>query len=234
MDKAAAARIAVSPTKTMEQRGMGDGGNKEEVDDHAIGKEMTATAMAANSRPFLGVTAGKIGRAYCRHLGGHGSAELFLGLLLGEGGSGGGGVRTFVELSHGNLVLCISDPSTKHQVRGLLSLAGMVRLWCLAATDGEGAVMLHTGTASVCVASSVGPGRMPRFADVPLGAALMVDTSAHVRYAMVDKLNADVYDYDAGGNNGCPLLVLTPVDELRNVFQRGRGRGYAAAADASK
>ncbi len=88
-------------------------------------------------------------------------------------------------------------------------------------------------SASVRVASSVGPGRMPWFADVPLGAALRVQTSAHVRYAMGDELNADVYDYDAGGNNGCPLLVLTPVDKLRRVFCWGRRRGYAAAADTS-
>ncbi len=58
LDAAAAARIAVSPTRTMEQRGTGDSGNKEEVNDHAIGKEMTATATAANGRPFLGATAG--------------------------------------------------------------------------------------------------------------------------------------------------------------------------------
>ncbi len=83
------------------------------------------------------------------------------------------------------------------------------------------------------MASSIRPGRMPRFADVLLGAALRVETSAHVRYAMGDKLDADVYDYNAGGNNGCPLLVLTPVDKSRRVFCRGRGRGYAAAADAS-
>jgi hypothetical protein len=55
---AAAARIPVSPMRTMEQRGTGDSGNKEEVDDHSIGKEMTATATAADGRPFLGVTAG--------------------------------------------------------------------------------------------------------------------------------------------------------------------------------
>jgi hypothetical protein len=83
------------------------------------------------------------------------------------------------------------------------------------------------------VALGIGPGRMPRFADVPLGAALRVETSAHMRYTMGDKLDADVYDYDAGGDNGCPLLVLTPVDESRRVFRRGRRRGYAAAADAS-
>ncbi len=58
LDMAAAARIAVSPTRTMEQRGMGDGGNEEEVDDHVIGEEMTATATAADGRPFLGATAG--------------------------------------------------------------------------------------------------------------------------------------------------------------------------------
>jgi hypothetical protein len=55
---AAAARIAVSLTRTMEQRGTSDGGNEEEVDDHAIGKEMTVTATAANGRPFLGAMAG--------------------------------------------------------------------------------------------------------------------------------------------------------------------------------
>ncbi len=58
LDVAAAARIAVSPTRKMEQRGMGDGGDEEELDDHAIGEEMTATATAANGRPFLGATAG--------------------------------------------------------------------------------------------------------------------------------------------------------------------------------
>jgi hypothetical protein len=65
---------------------------------------------------------------------------------------------------------------------------------------------------------------MSRSADVPLGAVLRVETSAHVRYAMGDKLDADVYDYDTGGDNGCPLLVLTPVDKLHRVFSRGRGR----------
>jgi hypothetical protein len=78
--------------------------------------------------------------------------------------------------------------------------------------------------ASVCVASSVGPGRMSRFADVPLGAVLRVETSAHVRYAMGDELDTDVYDYDTGGNNGCPLLVLTPVDKSCRMFPGGRGR----------
>ncbi len=58
LDVAAAARIAVSPTRTMEQRGTGDGGDEEEVNNHAIGKEMTTTATAANGRPFLGATAG--------------------------------------------------------------------------------------------------------------------------------------------------------------------------------
>ncbi len=55
---AVAARIAVSPTRTMEQRGPGDRGNMEEVNNHAIGKEMTVTATVAEGRPFLGATAG--------------------------------------------------------------------------------------------------------------------------------------------------------------------------------
>ncbi len=58
LNVATAARIAMSPTRTMEQMGRGDGGNEEEVDDHAIGEEMTAMATAADGRPFLGATAG--------------------------------------------------------------------------------------------------------------------------------------------------------------------------------
>ncbi len=55
---AAAARIAVSLTRKMEQWGMGDGSDEEEVDDHAISEEMTAMATVADGRPFLGATAG--------------------------------------------------------------------------------------------------------------------------------------------------------------------------------
>jgi hypothetical protein len=61
IDVAAAARIAVSPTRTMEQRGTGDGSNEEDVNNHAIGEEMTATATAADGRPFLGATACRLG-----------------------------------------------------------------------------------------------------------------------------------------------------------------------------
>jgi hypothetical protein len=57
LNVAAAARIAVSPTRTMEQRGTGDGCNEEEVDNHAIGEEMTAKATAADGRLFLGAMA---------------------------------------------------------------------------------------------------------------------------------------------------------------------------------
>ena len=59
-------------------------------------------------------------------------------------------------------------------------------------------VMVCIGAASVRVASR--PGRMPQFADVPLGATLWVETSAHVRHSMGDELDAYVYGYDAGGN----------------------------------
>ncbi len=58
LNVAAAARIAMSPTRMMEQRDTGDGGDEEEVDDHVIGEEMTATVTAADGRPFLGATAG--------------------------------------------------------------------------------------------------------------------------------------------------------------------------------
>jgi hypothetical protein len=41
---------------------------------------------------------------------------------------------------------------------------------------------------------------------------------------MGNELDAYVYDYDTrGDDHGCPLLVLTPVDESRHVFRRGRG-----------
>ena len=50
---------------------------------------------------------------------------------------------------------------------------------------------------------------------------------------MGNKLDAHVYDYDTRGDNGCPLLALTPVDKSRHMFCRGRGRGYATAAATS-
>jgi hypothetical protein len=50
---------------------------------------------------------------------------------------------------------------------------------------------------------------------------------------MGNELDVYVYNYDTRGDDGCPLLVLTPVDESRHVFRRGRGRGYAAAAATS-
>jgi hypothetical protein len=50
---------------------------------------------------------------------------------------------------------------------------------------------------------------------------------------MGNELDAYVYDDDTRGDDGCPLLVPTPVDESRHVFRRGRGRGYAAAAATS-
>ncbi len=58
LNVAVVARIAVSPTRTMEQRGMGDGGKEEEVNDHTIGEEMTTMVTAADDRLFLGATAG--------------------------------------------------------------------------------------------------------------------------------------------------------------------------------
>ena len=42
-----------------------------------------------------------------------------------------------------------------------------------------------------------------------------------------------VYNYDTRGDDGCPLLVLTLVDESRHVFRWGRRGGSAAAAATS-
>jgi hypothetical protein len=50
---------------------------------------------------------------------------------------------------------------------------------------------------------------------------------------MGNKLDVYVYNYYTKGDDGCPLLVLTPVDEACHVFRWGRGRGYAAAAATS-
>jgi hypothetical protein len=50
---------------------------------------------------------------------------------------------------------------------------------------------------------------------------------------MGNELDAYVFNYNTRGDDGCSLLVLTPVDESCHVFCRGRGRGYAAAAATS-
>ena len=42
-------------------------------------------------------------------------------------------------------------------------------------------------------------------------------------HALGDKLDMYIDNYDAQGNNNCPLLVLTPVVESRLVFCRGMG-----------
>jgi hypothetical protein len=49
-------------------------------------------------------------------------------------------------------------------------------------------VMVYTGTASFHVSTSVGLGRMPWFADVPLGVAL----SMHVGHTMGDEFDMHV------------------------------------------
>ena len=55
----------------------------------------------------------------------------------------------------------------------------------------------------------------------------------HVPCRMGDELDTYVYNYDARGDNRCPLLEPTPVDESLHVFFWGGGRGYAAAAATS-
>ena len=140
------------------------------------------------------------------------------------------GVRTFVEPRNGNLVLCTSSTSypTKHQARSLASLAGMVQVRC-PEDDDRNNMMIHTGSSYVRIPLSVGPGKLPRYTSELLGSALRVEASSQTRYMMGDEFDAYVYDYDEKGDNGCPLLTLTPEDESRRIL-RGRGGGARRAA----
>jgi len=209
-----------------------------------IGEEMVDMAPAADgSVPPLGATVGKIGRAYKRRLGdlrkhaldlGHDTVESLLSSLFDSdsdsNSSNSHGVRTFVEPRHGNLILCTSSTSypTKHQARSLASLAGMVQVRC-PEDDDRNNMMIHTGSSYVRIPLSVGPGKLPRYTSELLGSALRVEASSQTRYMMGDEFDAYVYDYDEKGDNGCPLLTLTPEDESRRIL-RGRGGGARRAA----
>ena len=211
-----------------------------------IGEEMVDVAPGADGGvPPLGATAGKIGRAYKRRLYGdlhkhaldmgHDTVESLLRSLFDpdsdlENSSNSHGVRTFVEPRHGNLVLCTSSTSypSKHQARSLASLAGMVQVRCPEDDNGNNNMMVHTGTSYVRIPSSVGPGKLPRYTSELLGSALRVEASSQTRYMMGDEFDAYVYDYNEKGDNGCPLLTLTPEDESRRIL-RGRGGGTRRA-----
>lgn len=186
---------------------------------HQIGEE----SSAAGGR--VGATAGKLGRAYRQRLGGdlkrhaealgHNTVESLLQALFDDRIQAEYGVRTLVEPHHGNLMLTTS--LTRFQARSFSSPAGMVQFRPEA--EGDGARMIHTGMSSVRLSSSIG--KMPRFTQEPLGAALRVSPydEAAERYRPGDEFNAFVYTYDLQGDNESPLLVLTADDP--------RGRGLA-------
>lgn len=212
-----------------------------------IGEEMVVAPAADESAPPLGATVGKIGRAYKRRLYGdlrkhaldlgHDTIESLLSSLFDSDSNSNSsnihGVRTFVEPRHGNLVLCTSSTSypTKHQARCLASLAGMVQVRC-PDDDNRHNMMIHTGSSYVRIPSSVGPGKLPRYTSELLGSALRVESSSQTRYMMGDEFDAYVYDYDEKGDNGCPLLKLTPEDESRRIL-RSRGGGARRTISSS-
>lgn len=207
---------------------------------HSIGEESPAASGAVS------VTSGKLGRAYRKRLGGdlrdhasalgHDSVDSLLRSLFDDRIQAEYGVRTFVEPRHGNLMLATS--LTRRQARSFSSPAALVQFRPEGASDRgevEGVVddddiddfmlrrknerMMHTGVASVRLSSSIG--RMPKFTQEPLGAALRVSPydEAAERYKPGDEFNAFVYSYDTQGDNESPLLVLTAEDP--------RGKGVA-------
>ncbi|KAL9188186.1 hypothetical protein ACHAXT_006564 [Thalassiosira profunda] len=222
---------------------------------HAIGEESSAAGGA------LGATAGKIGREYRKRLGGdlrahaaalgHGeSVESLLKSLFDEKIQAEYGIQTLVEPQHGNLMLTTN--LTRRQARSFSSSAGMVQFRPETAQDGyelEGNdKMIHTGLASVRLSASIG--KMPKFTQEPLGAALRVspyDEAAN-RYLEGDEFNAFVYSYDVAGDNESPLLVLSADDprgkgialggtgtfgSSTRVFKRRNARGGDLVEDAS-
>eukprot|EP00584_Thalassiosira_punctigera_P026395 CAMPEP_0172579014 /NCGR_PEP_ID=MMETSP1067-20121228/139030_1 /TAXON_ID=265564 ORGANISM="Thalassiosira punctigera, Strain Tpunct2005C2" /NCGR_SAMPLE_ID=MMETSP1067 /ASSEMBLY_ACC=CAM_ASM_000444 /LENGTH=576 /DNA_ID=CAMNT_0013371721 /DNA_START=40 /DNA_END=1770 /DNA_ORIENTATION=+ len=192
---------------------------------HQIGEESGAAGGA------VAATAGKLGRAYRQRLGGdlrdhaaalgHGSVESLLQSLFDDRIQAEYGIQTFVEPQHENLVLTTS--LTRRQARSFSNSAGMVQFRPESDDDGNtldgNEKMIHTGMASVRLSSSIG--KMPKFTQEPLGAALRVSPydQAAERYQPGDEFNAFVYSYDVQGDNESPLLVLTAEDP--------RGKGVA-------
>ena len=185
---------------------------------HQVGEESPAADGA------VAITAGKLGRAYKKRLGGnlqshadalgHASVESLLQALFDERIQAEYGVSTFVEPNHGNLML--TTALTRRQARNFSNSAGMVQF---RTEVDETQKMIHTGLASVRLSSSIG--RMPKFTQEVLGAALRVSPydEAAEKYQQGDEFNAFVYSYEVAGDNESPLLVLTADDP--------RGRGTA-------
>jgi hypothetical protein len=184
---------------------------------HQVGEESPAADGA------VAISAGKLGRAYKKRLGGdlqahadalgYDSVESLLQALFDERVQAEYGVSTFVEPNHGNLMLMTG--LTRRQARSFSSSAGMVQF----RVAEENEKMIHTGLASVRLSSSIG--RMPKFSQEVLGAALRVSPydEAAEKYQQGDELNAFVYSYEVAGDNESPLLVLTADDP--------RGKGIA-------
>ena len=80
--------------------------------------------------------------------------------------------------------------------------------------------MIHTGMASVRLSSSIG--KMPKFTQEPLGAALRVSPfdQAAKQYQPGDEFNAFVYSYHVQGDNESPLLVLSVDNYLWKLHAR--------------
>ena len=185
---------------------------------HQVGEESPAADGA------VAITSGKLGRAYKKRLGGdlqaHADAlgyetvESLLQALFDERIQAEYGVSTFVEPNHGNLML--TTALTRRQARSFSNSAGMVQF---RPEVDDNQKMIHTGLASVRLSSSIG--RMPKFTQEVLGAALRVSPydEAAEKYQQGDEFNAFVYAYEGAGDNESPLLVLTADDP--------RGKGTA-------
>lgn len=186
---------------------------------HQVGEESNAADGA------VAISSGKLGRAYKKRLGGdlqshadalgYASVESLLQALFDERVQAEYGVSTFVEPTHGNLMLMTA--LTRRQARNFSNSAGMVQFRPDEVDENQ--KMIHTGLASVRLSSSIG--RMPKFTQEVLGAALRVSPydEAAEKYQQGDEFNAFVYSYEVAGDNESPLLVLTADDP--------RGKGIA-------
>lgn len=185
---------------------------------HQVGEENPEAGGA------VAISTGKLRRAYKKRLGGdlqehddalgYDSVESLLQTLFDDRIQAEYGVSTFVDSKHGNLVL--TTALTRRQARAFSNSAGMVQF---RPDSDEEQKMIHTGLASVRLSSSIG--KMPKFSQEVLGAALRVSPydEAAERYQQGDEFNAFVYSYEVAGDNESPLLVLTADDP--------RGKGVA-------
>lgn len=194
-----------------------------------FGEEMSGGAGGGRE---VGMTSEGLTDSYHRWLGG--SLEEHADAILGSGDvdallhrlfdndddNVGGSVDVYLaEDSEQGLVL--RTGLTRRQARSSASAAGLVQF--RPEDDApKGDRMIHTGIAKVRTPSPPNSDRRPKISLVPLGAALRVsppadtdaesyegETTSRLGYQMGDEINAFVYSYDAGGDNGSPLLTLS-------------------------